>query len=199
MVADEFKGKSYSVGGSEIESGLKDVHFLRSEPNLKSDTECYVLKNKRGDVIIAFRGSETPFKEDGSIKDWVWTDMDTMPIKYPLYTGNSGFLGSKQHFVHKGFWKAYNAIRSQLISKVREVLNEGSGNRKIYITGHSLGGALAHHAGQELSTIFDEPVKIFTYGSPRVGNDDFCKALNKNATSVSLFVNNCDPAPYVPP
>ena len=105
----------------------------------------------------------------------------------------------QQQFVHKGFWNAYNVIRDELVSKVRSVLKEGSGQRKIYITGHSLGGALAIHAGRHLSLIFKQSIRIYTYGAPRVGNGDFASSLTQNVSEVNLFVNNCDPAPFVPP
>lgn len=48
-------------------------------------------------------------------------------------------------------------------------LNTKYPHKKIYITGHSLGGALALFAAVELSLNYTVTA-VYTYGQPRVGN-----------------------------
>lgn len=63
---------------------------------------------------------------------------------------------------HKGFYNMYSSIRSQLLDilKTRESQN-------VYITGHSLGGALSTLAGYDLANL--QPI-VYTFSSPRVFN-----------------------------
>lgn len=184
--------------------GLIDLDSadLLTDSNNKADSEVYTMRTTRGDVIIAFRGSEITFKKgDGSIKDWLQTDLDAFPIKYPLYDGNAGFLGSKIPYTHGGFWDAYNVIRGELRNSARrQIARSKKKHPTLFITGHSLGGALSIHAGTELGDEFPKSkIKVYTYGAPRVGNNDFCKLFNNRVEEAFLIANKCDPAPFVPP
>lgn len=51
---------------------------------------------------------------------------------------------------------------------------------QIYISGHSLGGAIATLAAYEVSRAHpDRHVVLYTFGSPRVGNAQFCRQFDK--------------------
>ena len=64
--------------------------------------------------------------------------------------------------------------------------------RKIWITGHSLGAALATLAADRYRNVKG----LYTYGSPRVGDKDFKKNFRMNTYR---FVNNNDIVTKVPP
>ncbi|CAN0445784.1 unnamed protein product, partial [Ectocarpus sp. 8 AP-2014] len=72
--------------------------------------------------------------------------------------------------VHTGFWSAYECVRGELHACVRETLidwilsQENPTDIKIYVTGHSMGGALATHCAMDL--------KLFTVDKiqARLGN-----------------------------
>lgn len=50
----------------------------------------------------------------------------------------------------------------------------------LYVTGHSMGAALAHLCAMYMQYMFAlEDVRVFTFGSPRVGNTAFYKAFDK--------------------
>ena len=72
---------------------------------------------------------------------------------------------------------------------------------KIFITGHSLGGALAMLAGLLLishDSIGYKPITtICTFGAPRVGNQDF--GLWFDNVSIVRYVNTEDIVPTIPP
>lgn len=78
-------------------------------------------------------------------------------------------------------------------------------NCKIWITGHSLGGALAVITGKKLLGCFEQdqnglskPHRIFTFGSPKVGNSVFAERCPLK-DNIRQFINNDDIIPYMPP
>ena len=67
------------------------------------------------------------------------------------------------------------------------------------VTGHSLGGALATLSAYVLQSDLKLPVgRVFTYGSPRVGNDAFSKARIA-AGNEWRITHHRDPVPHLPP
>ena len=94
--------------------------------------------------------------------------------------------------IHSGFYFAYQEIRKE----IEEVLLIQPYNKKpLYITGHSLGGALAtvatkytYHEGGLAA--------CYTFGSPRVGNDDW---INNIKTPIHRLVNAADCVTMLPP
>ncbi|GMF21984.1 unnamed protein product [Phytophthora fragariaefolia] len=74
--------------------------------------------------------------------------------------------------VHRGFWIAYESVRDQLKEVTRLILDENPGV-SVYITGHSMGGALAVLAAYDLAVNFSIKVNMYNFGGPRVGNPSF--------------------------
>lgn len=71
-----------------------------------------------------------------------------------------------------GFWIAYESVRDQLKEVTRLILDENPGV-SVYITGHSMGGALAVLAAYDLAVNFSIKVNMYNFGGPRVGNQAF--------------------------
>lgn len=69
--------------------------------------------------------------------------------------------------------------------------------RNIFITGHSLGGAIAQLAALELATI-GHNVTLYTFGSPRVGDAGFVNAINRVVSNHYRVTSIRDPVPHVP-
>jgi triacylglycerol lipase len=93
--------------------------------------------------------------------------------------------------VHRGFARGLQSVWAQVRAAVSAV-----GARPVWVTGHSLGGALATLAAVRLQR--DEgvtPAGTYTFGSPRVGNMDFYRAY---APITYRHVNNEDVVPHVP-
>jgi len=126
-------------------------------------------------LVLAFRGTETD-----SLRD-IKADADANIIKCET-----------QGMIHRGFYSAYNLIRQDIeIAIDKPELNK----KPLYITGHSLGGALAtvatkftHHKGGLAA--------CYTFGSPRVGNDDW---INNIKTPIHRLVNAADCVTMLPP
>jgi hypothetical protein len=72
---------------------------------------------------------------------------------------------------------------------------------RIFIAGHSLGGALAMLSGFYLLThdyeAYHDILSICTFGAPRVGNQDFCNWFD--GVDVVRYFNTEDAVPTVPP
>ncbi len=58
----------------------------------------------------------------------------------------------------------------------------GDGSRRVWFTGHSLGGALATLAAGR----YERAPEVYTFGAPRVGDGEHVKSLD---TPVYRFVN----------
>lgn len=87
--------------------------------------------------------------------------------------------------VHTGFYNYYMTIRDQLW----EIYNSFSNSlQEFYITGHSLGGALATLAAFDFAMF--SPT-CYTFASPRVGNPEFAKTFN-NLVPTNLRIYNIE-------
>jgi predicted lipase len=70
----------------------------------------------------------------------------------------------------------------------------------VFVTGHSLGGALATLAALDLRISLGLPdVRVVSFGSPRVGNDIFSKWFEEEIGPHWRFTHNRDIVPSVPP
>ena len=122
-----------------------------------------------GTVYLAFRGTYS--------KDDAWIDSD-------VSKSECDFLGKK--CVHKGFLNRYLQLQSGMKSLLHDKIDlyrrkTGKEIKKIVVTGHSLGGALATLAALELKQNYKKmPVKLITFCSPRVLSFDAYDYVTKN-------------------
>lgn len=76
--------------------------------------------------------------------------------------------------IHKGFAIAYRSVADEVMENVR--ILRAKKQRPVFLTGHSLGGALATICSLDLWVkleISRREIFVSTFGSPRVGNTDF--------------------------
>ena len=77
--------------------------------------------------------------------------------------------------------------------------------KKLFIAGHSRGGAFAvlaaaaYVAAREQDPSLPELGGVYTFGQPRVGNGPFVEALDAHDVPLFRFVHRDDPIPHVPP
>lgn len=70
---------------------------------------------------------------------------------------------------------------------------------KIYITGHSLGGAIAVLAAPDVKETFvGSLAEVLTFGQPRVGNSEFANWYSGQFTNERV-IHYGDLVPHVPP
>lgn len=82
--------------------------------------------------------------------------------------------------IHKGFACAYAAVGPRLLSRIKKLQDEK--RRPVFLTGHSLGGALATVCSVDLFFrlgLTRKEIFVSTFGAPRVGNRQFWKIYNE--------------------
>jgi triacylglycerol lipase len=130
-------------------------------------------------IILAFRGTETR-----CLPDWM-TDAKILLVPS---------LGGR---VHRGFLEAINLVWKDVVTRLAAIRTN---NQRLFITGHSLGAALATLAAAKLQEL-NEPVDgIYTFGSPRVGDKKFADKFDAALGSRNFrIVNNNDVVTRVAP
>ncbi len=147
--------------------------------NRGDDTQLFVMSNNNV-AIVAFRGSEP------NIKDW------GRNFTFPFDDGPFG--GD----VHSGFYSGVNNVWEMLTGAIKDF--NGTGQKTLWFTGHSLGGALATLAVAKLREMNQSVSGLYTFGQPRVGDEIFADGFNSKFKSLSFrFVNNNDIVTRVPP
>jgi len=135
-------------------------------------------------LVIAFEGS------DGK-GDWR-DNLDFKKVK-----PKSIDLGSKA-LVHEGFERQFQEAWPIILKELLE--KKYIGFRKILVTGHSLGGALATRTSVQLAKHFEGAlVYCVSLGAPRVGNHAFAKGFAKHVFKSYRIVNDMDSVCKVPP
>jgi triacylglycerol lipase len=98
-------------------------------------------------------------------------------------------------YVHRGFL-AYARAAFFYLSPVFETW----GPKPLIFTGHSLGAAAAVIAAAHYANLGHEIAAVYTFGCPRVGNDEFCDyAQDAFGENHFRHVNGHDGVPLLPP
>jgi hypothetical protein len=122
----------------------------------------------------------------------------TIPSDFPNWLTNLDTRSEKTDHgnVHAGFWSAYGSMHEQLTKVLK-----AKKTKRIWITGHSLGGAMAAICSYRLSTIENlEIAGLMTFGQPKVGSKAFCDHMESQlAGRVVYFVNETDMVTRIPP
>ncbi len=120
----------------------------------ETDTQGFVAYRRddkgTGMAVICFRGIK-------QIKDWM-TNLDVSPV--PIKDTRTGTIIGN---MHKGFHDAYMSVHEDICNRLKS-----HEDIPLYITGHSLGGALA-----VVATWFQSSQRLaacYTFGAPRVGD-----------------------------
>lgn len=165
-------------GLAQLENELKAAGYTLKQTFNRGGTQAFLaVRETDKTAVIAFRGTEK------SIAD-IKTDLEA-----GFFKTDNGTM------VHEGFRKAY----AQVAVDIQQAY-AGLSDYKVYITGHSLGGALATLATYALdadtSINTDNLAACYTYGCPRVGTGDLAEGLR---TPVYRVVNDVDVVPRLPP
>lgn len=132
-------------------------------------------------IVFSFRGA-TP----SAGRNWI-TDLNAQRMPYP------GLRGAT---VHKGFYNSYLSIARQVNLAAKSLLANCQGCH-IYVTGHSLGGAIATLAAADLFALTPD-LTLYTFGSPRVGDQAFATYFDKIVPDTYRIVHNKDLVAHIP-
>jgi len=112
-------------------------------------------------IVIAFRGTEINLTE-------LLTDAAAHPMS---------FAAEVQGHAHAGFATTFKLVWPELKKKLTAA-RATYPDAKLWITGHSLGGALAVMAAAQITLVEKQPVQgLLTYGAPVTGDAAFHKTL----------------------
>jgi triacylglycerol lipase len=177
----------------EIRAVLKSWNFTKFRFFDLGVTQAFIVADAEK-TILTFRGTDT-------LKDWLGNfDIDLV----------GGPMGGK---VHEGFSRSLSLIWKD-IQMTLDVLNprpiatkaelvQGTEREikapSLWLTGHSLGGALATLTAARLREKDQSVHGLYTFGSPRVGDRDFQEEFNGDFRSKAFrFVNRNDAVTRIP-
>jgi len=176
-----------------------------------------LLRMKAGnhyDVHIVFRGSRSGLASRAALQalsdqaaignpDWI-TDLGYDR----LAAGQALALITTTGRVKRGFARSMRSILPQLFQSLKKVaeIKQGMQPDNIYVTGHSLGGALAVNfvsvvllgdqygsgcRGKAMPASLKawpwKQIKLITYGAPRVGDELWAKTLTESGLDAEFF------------
>lgn len=176
-----------------------DFHYI-DDPS--SETQGIIFRIN-GNIVLSFRGTQ-------KLRDW----QTNIKIKLRKFAGKSkmetmdteivSLLKSDIVFqddakVHRGFQHAWDSVAPQVLNIIlrwRRVEPDAT----LWVTGHSLGGALATLAAAALQDTGVTVNGLYTFGQPRVGDWVFQRQFDKVLGDRTFrYVNNNDIVPSVPP
>lgn len=162
------------------------VQGVRTADDDDLSAHSYVAKY-RGQCVVAFRGTDATVAWMQDLKS-----LQLVAMPGCTYEGKTCQVG-------QGFWEDYTSLKS----KVQQDL-ESSGCTKdspVAFTGHSLGAALATLAAFDLAGAGYTVSKLYTFGSPRVGDAVWAEAFGRRLGAALVFrvTKSDDPVPMLPP
>jgi len=169
-------------------TGLAQAGYQTDFVSGPASTHCF-LAHGPDFVLVAFRGTEI-MDFVASLKNWLTN------LRVSLIPDGRGGR------VHEGFQLALDGVWDPLRKRIVRVLAQGNPGRRVWLTGHSLGAALATLATSRAMAEGAFPVGgLYTFGSPRVGDAAFARRLHNSAPAVRTFrfVNYADIVTRIPP
>ena len=182
---------------SQAEAAPKFKELLGVDAQLFSvgNTQAFVLTNA-DHIVVAFRGTESPTSIDG-LKDWLLNDALNLLIVPEGRMGTDFIAAGVDARFHQGFINALMAIWDPMFERVTAELKMAE--RPLWITGHSLGGALALLAAWLFLRKFVAVHQIYTFGGPMIGNPAAVAAFDREFRGkIYRFVDTRDPVPQLP-
>jgi len=144
----------------------------------------YVTDNGVDTIIVAFKGTDPT-----NWSDWV-TDIDT------FFTDASEFCSGCE--AHQGFYGDYKEQVANVDDALSASLSRLS-NPTLIVTGHSLGAAIAQFYAMHVYANFGLQPITYTYGNPRIGNQQLSTYFDSIISTAYRTNNNRDIVPHLPP
>lgn len=166
-------GYDHEAERNKLARSLEQVGWTLAETISVNATQAFVAYNDDY-AVLAFRGTEAD--RIGDIKADAKATQTTCP------TGGR---------VHSGFQGQYDDVETVVENALDQDNIKG---KPLFITGHSLGGAVATIATRRLNET-RQIAACYTYGSPRVGTEHWVGQIK---SPVYRIVNSADPVPMVP-
>lgn len=164
----QISDSAYSDGDS-LETTLHEWGLTAVEPIEDGSSFGYVASND-STVVVVFRGTN-------ELADWL-TNLDVRPFEVPHGSTHHGF---------------YTALAKLLPKTLATARSQGASQKKLWITGHSLGGAMALLFAYECLQQGLGPAGLVTFGQPMLCNGKLAKHMNSQLAGKYLrFVHGGD-------
>jgi triacylglycerol lipase len=165
--------------GPELDAMLRGWGLTSVEGFPVDSMYAYVASNDKV-VVVAFRGTNAD-----ELEDWL---ADASILSDPVQHGR----------IHHGFYSRTKGMLRPLVDAVKD---QGGDRKLVWVTGHSLGGAMALVFTYECVLSGDiKPVGLVTFGQPLVVNGELARFLNSELKGRYLrFVHSGDIVPRVFP
>lgn len=168
----------------------------------------FLVQSRCGRVLIlCYRGTEPT-----NLINWL-TDADVDPERVRFALG-----GGSAYDIHAGFYRNVRATRYEVMNAIQNALDgrplvEGAPQPEhrleaLYVTGHSLGAAMAALLGVMISTesayarVASVLKAVYTFGQPMIGPPEFAVACDTTPAlrqRLVRFVYGHDLVPSLPP
>ena len=200
-------------------SDRKEIDKICNEPNCAyrlrgmiqpaySEQACclFTRTTSKGDVLVlVFRGSDDP-------TDW-WDNINCYSVKEPK--SKIDVEKERKIGLHSGFANRYGHFEHEIRDQLTEMFSQEDAPVQVWVTGHSLGGALAvvcaHQLVFDKKLNVDKPVKmksnmkeklcgVITFAQPMICKGEFLEDCQKKlADKYVHFVNDNDIVPRLAP
>jgi triacylglycerol lipase len=144
------------------------------------------LLESEEDSILVFRGTQRTAEWIGNI----------YAVQQDYLNPNTGEILGK---IHTGFRRIADSIIDPLTVEAVKQINP---NKPCYVSGHSLGAALATILALDIALAVPElqpQLQVFVYASPRVGNPEFVRNYAEILPNTFRITNLADSIPLMPP
>ncbi|WP_299487621.1 hypothetical protein [Acaryochloris sp. IP29b_bin.137] len=178
---------------------FKQRPFLESEKHIENESKNHI--ENKPEVSLGFNKIYTGFRPG------LLHGENKVKLRLNKY---SRLIDEKARSKSIDKYPKIHQEHNSIESEVKEVFDKISTERNnmptsIYCTGHSLGGALSTISALHISQLLNLPdneiknrVFLYTFASPRVGNDFFARECNKYL-QIYRIANSEDIVPGVPP
>ena len=143
-------------------------------------------------IWIAFRGT------GNNLQEWI-NNFKITQVSYDNNKKNlqlpSFMVNNKDIKIHEGFFIMYDEMINPIYDTIKTYYKQGM---KIVVTGHSLGAAVSTILGAELKTLGYDNVTVYTFASPRVGNEALTNYIHQIQLPLFRVVNTEDIVPQIP-
>ena len=151
-----------------------------------TDTQAFLFR-QGDDVVLVFRGSQ-------QLNDW----KTNFKIRLQAFTILADQKATPpKGRVHRGFSEAWQSVEKIVVYYLKKWWTPQT---KLWITGHSLGGALAAVATISLESQGFKVSGLYTFGQPRVADWTLVRYMNNiMGDRIFRYANNNDIVPLIPP
>ena len=159
------------------------------------NTQVFIGTNDTS-IVAAFRGTESPTTIDG-LKDWLLTNAMNFLVLPEGEMGTDFAAAGVGARFHAGFLTALAMIWKPFFESVKTLVQDTE--RPLWLTGHSLGGALAVLAAWRLERKIIKVHQVTTFGAPMVGNQQAADAYTARFDGrIFRYVDSLDFIPHLP-